>query len=322
MSQEEPTLKLASDPWPPFTNDSEKGALALDLVKYALKRSGRDMNTAIVEFKSVIDGILDKKYDGSAALWKNKAREELMLFSEPYMYNQIILVGREGADVSADDITDLSGKKIGVVADYAYGDLMSRTVTGQQEERNGAIFIAGNNDQENLERLLKGELDYILVDALLVEYAKKHQPEEVNKQLDFGHHILFTRSLHFAVRKDVERAQEIIDGFNREIKAMAADGSYSRILELTWVRADMDGDGVDEYVLNGDRAGRLAPSRAYSLTPNSQPEMTADNYYIDGKVYKGWDSVPDKYKQPKVTEQQLQTFNFFSIPIGQKYDGN
>ena len=322
MGQEEPILKLASDPWPPFTNNSEKGALALDLVKYALKRSGRDMKTDIIEFKSVIDGILDKQYDGSAALWKNQAREEVMLFSVPYMYNQIILVGRKGADVSADEITDLTGKKIGVVADYAYGDLMNRTVAGQEEESNGATFVAGNNDQENLEKLLKGELDYILVDALLVEYAKKHQPEEVNKQLDFGHHILFTRSLHFAVRKDVPRAQEIIDGFNREIKAMASDGSYSRILELTWVRADMDGDGVEEYVLNGDRAGRLAPSRAYSLTPNGQPEMTADNYYIDGKVYKGWDSVPDKYKQPKVTEQQLQTFNFFSIPIGQKYDGN
>ncbi len=322
LSQEEPILKLASDPWPPFTNNSEKGALALDLVKYALKRSGRDMKTDIIEFKSVIDGILDKQYDGSAALWKNQAREEVMLFSLPYMYNQIILVGRKGADVSADEITDLTGKKIGVVADYAYGDLMNRTVAGQEEESNGATFVAGNNDQENLEKLLKGELDYILVDALLVEYAKKHQPEEVNKQLDFGHHILFTRSLHFAVRKDVPRAQEIIDGFNREIKAMASDGSYSRILELTWVRADMDGDGVEEYVLNGDRAGRLAPSRAYSLTPNGQPEMTADNYYIDGKVYKGWDSVPDKYKQPKVTEQQLQTFNFFSIPIGQKYDGN
>ena len=199
---------------------------------------------------------------------------------------------------------------------------MSRTVAGQEEERNGATFIAGSSDQENLNKLLAGDLDYILVDALLVEYAKKHQPKEVNALLDFGHHILFKRSLHFAVRKDVPKAQEIIDGFNREIKAMASDGSYSRILELTWVRADMDGDGVEEYVLNGDRAGQLAPSRAYSIISTTQPEMTADNYYIDGKVYKGWDSVPDRYKQPRVTEQQLQTFNFFSLPIGQKYDGN
>jgi ABC-type amino acid transport substrate-binding protein len=292
------------------------------LVKFALKRSGRDADTDIVAFKAVIDGILDKSYDGSAALWKNQAREEVMLFSVPYMYNQIILVGRKGADVSADDITDLNGKKVGVVADYAYGDLMSRTVAGQEEERNGATFIAGSSDQENLNKLLAGDLDYILVDALLVEYAKKHQPKEVNALLDFGHHILFKRSLHFAIRKDVPKAQEIIDGFNREIKAMASDGSYSRILELTWVRADMDGDGVEEYVLNGDRAGQLAPSRAYSIISTTQPEMTADNYYIDGKVYKGWDSVPDRYKQPRVTEQQLQTFNFFSLPIGQKYDGN
>jgi len=321
LAQEAPVIKLASDPWPPFTNDSEKGALALDLVKFALKRSGRDMETDIIRFKSVIDGIMDATYDGSAALWKNQAREEVMLFSIPYMYNQIILVGREGADVSADEITDLVGKRIGVVADYAYGDLMSRMVAGQEEESNGATFVAGNSDQENLEKLLSGDLDYILVDALLVEYAKKHQLEEVNAKLDFGTNILFTRSLHFAIRKDVPRAQEIINGFNREIKAMAQDGSYSRILELTWIATDMDGDGINEYVLNGDNAGLLAPSNAYSIVPGAAPEMTIDNYYIDGQMYKGWENVPNKYKQPKVKQEQLETFNLFSIPIGSKYDG-
>lgn len=314
--QEEPVLTLASDPWPPFTNNDEKGALALDLVKFALKRSGRDVTFEITQFTEVIDGILKKEFDGSAALWKNKEREEVMLFSEPYMFNQIILVGREGADVSADEITDLSGKKIGVVADYAYGDLMTRTTVGDEDEKNGATFVTGASDQENLQKLLNNKLDYILVDALLVEYAKKHQLSQLEAKLDFGSNILFSRALHFAVRKDVPRAQEIIDGFNREIKAMATDGSYSRILELTWVKADMDGDGVMEYVLNGDKAGRLAPSTAYSLVPKSQSEMTADNYYIDGKVYKGWDSVPNRYKQPQVTQQQLETFNFFSIPIG------
>jgi len=318
LTAQEPVLKLASDPWPPFTNVDEKGAIALDLVKFALKRSGRDIDVEITQFTQVIDGIVKKQYDGSAALWKNKQREEVMLYSAPYLYNQIILVGRKGADMSVDNIADLSGKTIGIVADYAYGDLMTRTVAGQEEENNGATFIASASDQENLQKLLKGELDYLLVDALLVEYAKKHQPKEVSAKLDFGSHILFTRSLHFAIRKDVPRASEIIEGFNREIKAMASDGSYSRILQLTWVKADLDGDGLQDYVLNGDRAGLLAPSNAYSLTPNSTAEMTADNYYIDGKMYKGWDSVPNRYKQAKVTQEQLQTFNFFSIPIGQK----
>ena len=43
LSAQEAILKLASDPWPPFTNVEEKGALAFDLVKFALKRSGRDV---------------------------------------------------------------------------------------------------------------------------------------------------------------------------------------------------------------------------------------------------------------------------------------
>ncbi len=118
------SLKLASDVWPPFTNHMGKTRTALNLVSEALIRGGTPSKVFVLEeFTAVTEGILDKTYDGSAALWRTPERDGLLLFSEPYLENRLVLVGRKGTDVSAKSLVDLKeGSKVGLVEDYAYGE--------------------------------------------------------------------------------------------------------------------------------------------------------------------------------------------------------
>ena len=161
------------------------------------------------------------------------------------------------------------------------------------------IFVPGRDDQENLDRLLKGEVDYMLVDDLLSQYFLKYNEDETAKFLEIGSTALLKRPLHFAVRKDLENAEFILERFNRQIRDMIADGTYNRILQLNWIRTDVDGDGQVEMVLGGSQAGKLAPTNTYGV-PLTDADRTLEGpvnrYYIDGKVYPDWDSVPDKYK--------------------------
>ena len=158
-------LKLASDIWPPFTNVEGEKAFALDLVKEALARIGVRANFEILELNDIITGIDAGMYDGSAAIWLSEDREKKYLFSEPYLQNQLVLVGQKGSDVSSISFTDFDGKRIGIIEDYAYGiDINSDQVS----------LVTGKNDQQNLERLLSGQIDYMLVDALLIQYLLKY----------------------------------------------------------------------------------------------------------------------------------------------------
>ena len=78
---------------------------------------------------------------------------------------------------------------------------------------------------------------------------------------------------------------------------MMVDGSYNRILQLNWVSSDVDGDGLPELVLSGNKAGTEAPANSYALV--SQPggvSMKNNQYVIEGKVYSSWEAVPAKYK--------------------------
>jgi len=292
-------LRLASDMWPPFTNTADQPRLAIDLVHGALDRAGITATTSIVEFGAVILGLQDGSFDGSGALWHSAERETFLLFSEPYLENRLILVGRAGSDVSAVRLSDLKGKRVAVVGTYAYGE----TVKNASEP----LFVNGQNDQENLQKLLTGEVDFMLVDELLIRYVLQYQKSDAAKHLQIGSTPLVRRNLHLAVRTALPGSKAILEKFDAEIKKMLADGTYNRILRLNWIRADVDGDGRMELVPMNARAGRIRPTTGYRiLSPDTtgEPSDETDRYFIDGQAYEGWDNVPERYKLPEEVFQE------------------
>ena len=292
-------LRLASDAWPPFTNVTGKSRLAIDLVHEALRRAGVGEETTIATWKDVTAGLGDGRFDGSAAIWRSPDREKFLLFSKPYLENRLVLVGAKGSDVSAPRLGALAGKRVAVVEQYAYGD----AVEGAQ----GPRFIQGQSDQENLTKLLGGDVDYMLVDDLLIRYLVKQQQEEARRHLEIGTTPLVLRTLHFAVRRDLPGAKAIIDGFNEQIDKMLADGTYNVILQLDWIRADVDHDGKEELVARPAHAGTVAPTNGYTLLAGlpagSAKFDVRPRYWIDGRVYETWDDVPEKYKKPPRDEK-------------------
>lgn len=295
MAQTE-SLNLTSDVWPPFTDEKGEKSIALDIVEEALKNINITTNFEIINFGSVIDKIKSGSSDGSAALWKDKSREEYLAFSEPYLQNQLILIGRKGSNVAVSSFIELENKRIGVVENYAYGEEINQ---GKNNE-----IIAGISDQQNLERLISEEIDYFLVDALLIQYLLKYQLNDVREFLEIGENPMIVKSLHLAIRKDIPDADQILAKFNESIVSMMTDGSYNEILELNWVKADVDGDGILELILAGSEAGTSAPDNSYNILYSEQ-NKTAGGFYVDGTKYNSWNEVPDRYKVdiPKVNAQ-------------------
>jgi polar amino acid transport system substrate-binding protein len=115
-----PPLRLVSTAWPPFTNEPGQPRFALDLVEAALRRIGLTAKTTIVEPAQFTPALLNGEFDGTAAAWKDAERERVLVFSQPYLENRLILVGRHGSDVSAGALTDLKGKRIAIVEGYSY----------------------------------------------------------------------------------------------------------------------------------------------------------------------------------------------------------
>lgn len=293
--QAPPPLRLVSTAWPPFTNRPGEVRFALDLVEEALERIGRTAETTIVDEAAFTPALLSREYDGSAAAWKDAEREEVMVYSAPYLENRLRLVGRRGSDVSATTLGALAGKRVVVVGGYSYGD---EVATGS-----GPTFVQSRSEEDSLAMLLAGKADFTLMDELVVEYILNNHGDEARARLAIGPAPLITRTLHLAIRRERLDAAAIIDRFNAELRTMIADGTYHRLLHVDWIEADVDGDGRVELVAAGPQAGTAPPTRSYDLftsaassdAPAPRPSG-GPRFYVGGSVYDSWAAVPQQFK--------------------------
>jgi polar amino acid transport system substrate-binding protein len=286
LAQTTPLL-LVSTAWPPFTNAAGQTRLALDLVEAALGRIALPSKTAIVSAAEFTPALLSGRFDGSAAVWKDPERERVLIFSQPYLENRLVLVGRHGADVSAKAPSALAGKRIAIVEGYSYGDTL---------DRSGAIIQRSRSEEDSLARLLRSDVDYTLMDDLVVQYIVNTYPKESGTRLEIGSTPLLTRSLHFAVRRTRVDAESIVARFNAQIRGMIAYRTNHRLLHVDWIRADVDGDGVSEYVPATDRPGRAEPQHVYTLFTPPVETTNKPRFYVGGNIYRDWASVPEAYR--------------------------
>ena len=284
-------MRLVTTTWSPFAGAPGKPRFALDLVETAMKRMGIGTDMVVMNEERLSSVLLTGAFDGSAAVWGSEAREDEMIYSQPYLENRLILVGRAGSDMSATSLDGLAGTRIALVTGLAYANVA--------EIEGGPEYVRTKSDEDGVARLLDGEVDYALLDDLVVQYLITNHGGEARTRLAFGSTPLLTRSLHLAVNRTLPGADAIITRFDAEMRAMMADQTIHDLLELDWIRTDIDGDGLGEYVSHGDRTGPDPPTHFYELFLSDRPAMgpgMAQRYFLDGNVYEDWSAVPDRYK--------------------------
>lgn len=310
VSAQDRELKLVSTIWPPFTGEAGQSRLALDLVENAFGRIGVKAAITHVDNDKYTPALISGPYDGSAAAWRDKQREEVLLYSEPYLENRLVLVARRGGNVSAQTLAALKGRRIAIVEGYAYGDI----------DTSGPTFLRSRSEENSISLLLSQAVEYALMDELVVQYIVDNYPEEAKTRLQIGRTPLLMRPLHLALRKSTPGAQGILDKFNAQIKVMITDRTYHKLLHVDWIRADIDGDGVLENIAAGDKALKTEPQRSYSIFSSPELEKAVkkeqpERYFFGGAVYNGWSSVPDAYKVDHLdrTDAQHPTARIFTF---------
>lgn len=308
------SLRLVSTAWPPFTNEAGQPRLALHLVETALERVGISATTTIVDAARFTPALLASDFDGSAAAWRDAEREGVLLFSQPYLENRLILVARRGTDVSATALDQLAGRRIAVVEGYSYGDATDT----------GPAFVLARSEEDSLALLLAGKADFTLMDELVVQYILEHHATEAESRLQLGSKPIVRRELFLAIRRSRPDAESIVSRFNTQLRGMIADRTYHRLLQVGWIRADVDNDGIDEYVPESDRLGNSEPQRVYSLFSQTAPQpepgfqdrgVDTPRFYVGGNIYSTWATVPDTYKlsdtqQPNPSRSAASLFRF------------
>lgn len=217
-------LNIVGNSWPPYVEKSlETKGLAMEIVATSLQYKGYQPRINIETWSRVLEGVEIGVYDVVAAIWKTPERENKLLFSNPYLVNQIKFIKMKNTEAKYQSFDDLTGYLIGVVKDYAYDEAFLKSQI--------LIKIPQNHIVQNLLKLTKGEIDLTLGDERALRYEINQYMRGYAPQLEFLNKPLSQRSLHIAVSKQNPNAKKIVADFNQAIAKMTKDGSLDAIVK-------------------------------------------------------------------------------------------
>lgn len=217
------TLQVTGSLWSPYI-DSElpEGGLATDLVRTALTRAGYDIQANVETWSRAYQGVALGVYDVVVAVWETRARSEDLLFSEPYLLNDIVFLSRADLLVDFRDLADLIGYRIGVERDFAYDEAF--------DADSNLTKVVNDHLIQNLLLLRQGRIDMLVGDQWsILHQISEFMPADV-AEFRMLSKPLTRRALRLGVSRQHPDAAEIVAAFDAAVESMRKDGTYQRLV--------------------------------------------------------------------------------------------
>lgn len=191
-----------------------------ELVVAAFERMKRPVQLSAKPWKRAL-AELDIGIAGVAGIYKTEERVKKYDFSEPLFTERMAVYYNVSQPVRYKELSDLYGKRIGVLLGWSYGDAFDRA-------RSERKFVVEEvyNDSQNFEKLAQGRVDVVLA----IEQVGAIQLRNIRfSAIERSPAILAEKTTHLALPKQM-RAGGLLVEFNQVLQDMRKDGSYARIL--------------------------------------------------------------------------------------------
>ena len=217
----------------PLGYRNEKGEIVgfeIDLAREAIERAGAKPEFKIIHWNEkeieLNSGKIDMIWNGMDI---TPERQEIMLFSKPYMDNRRVIVVLKGNPLGITAEGDLEGKKIGVKAGTTaefYFD------SAEGKKNNIKELKTYNNDESVFTDLENGKTDAVVCDEIVGRYemVKNRNHFEV-LNVTVGK----TNQYGIGFRKDDHKLRDRIQA---TFDSMVKDGTAKKISEK-WFQADL-----------------------------------------------------------------------------------
>ena len=220
---DEQSVRLACNNFPPHKieqpADDGNAGFDIDIVGEALKRIGWSTEISFMPWKRALELAERGQYDGLCSCSHTKEREAKLLFSDELGAVSVGLFARsDDALAGIGSVADLKGRKVVTVGGY---NLEAELITA------GAKVEATASDKNALDMLVAGNVDLLYG----YELTTKHFIASDPRSSSIAYREIRRNPYYFCLSRAMPGADAAMQGFNRSLKDMAADGSVQRILD-------------------------------------------------------------------------------------------
>ena len=223
------TITAAGDPWPPFLDpDHPQQGVATELVKAAFASQGDELKLDFVPWQRALEGVKEGEYDVLIGAWKTQEREGFLKYSEPYMFNDVKFIKKKGSDFEYSGMDSLTGKTIGTVRGYGYGDAFENATNFKRED--------AANLMPSILKVIGGRIDFTLEDEVVAKSLISKENPEALEQIEFVAKPMSSNGLYVASGLKNPKHDEIIASLNKGMAAIKADGTFDAILKRNGIK--------------------------------------------------------------------------------------
>ena len=220
----EQELRLLANTSPPYADAQlpDQG-LALELVKHIYSQTDYQPVVTIENWSRAIEGTRVGVYDALASVWYSKDREQDLLFSEPYLRSELLILKLRSNRRSYSNLQDLAGSRLGVRAEYAYGVDFAAIPDLQLVQEDQLV--------PNLLNLLDGKVDLVIADQRTAAMQLHELLADKVTQFAVVNIALPPVERHVAASRTWPGHEKMIAEFNRALSAVQKDGSLQAIIK-------------------------------------------------------------------------------------------
>ncbi|AVX01490.1 transporter substrate-binding domain-containing protein [Vibrio vulnificus] len=216
------TITAAQDPWAPFVqqNNANPG-ISVEIVIEAFKTQGHDVDFKIMPWTRALNEVKDGRVDVLVATWFTQERTSYLNYSQPYLENSLKFIKRSGDGFEYNGMDSLSGKNVGIIRNYGYGDEFLKATNFNKPEANDLVA--------NAKKLLAKRIDLTLEDELVAKATLSGAGMNLS-DFDFTNNALSVNPLHVTSGLANAKNGEIIEAFNKGLAEIKANGTFDKIL--------------------------------------------------------------------------------------------
>ncbi len=226
---EEQTLRLATDPWPPysigFSGGKLQGGYALEVGTALSRHLNCDFKADLFPWRRVLLYMEKGNYDITFPVQYKPDRERFMVFSDVVLEDRVfvwLLKDRQDDLVNWQTIDDLKPYKFGIVSGYTYQAQMDEALE-KRIIRSEQSFSA----EPNFIKLIGKRFDAVLEsESVVLSFFKKNP--EWRQQIIHAPTVVAKDEFRIGISKKSTFAK-MLPQINQVIQKMKDDGTINRI---------------------------------------------------------------------------------------------
>jgi polar amino acid transport system substrate-binding protein len=225
------SLLLGFDAWEPYQYADVGGRVAgldIELVSLVANGIGCEITYRQGTWVDLLGSLKEGDIDILLGASKTPAREKFAFFSEPYRMEEFSLYIRSGEqdDLDFTTLTEFvnSGSKVGVVAEYLYGEEVARLVDHPETSK---MFVNAIMGELNVARLMDGDIDGFLEDSFVG--ASMLRRKALSDYIIAQGITIETGNAYVMFSQESVTPEQLV-AFNAELKRVKASDDYEELM--------------------------------------------------------------------------------------------